>query len=152
MRSLPRTCPRQSIRSRAPSASSAAVRRVMRANVGKESAPEMALRSSLHSRGLRFKKSCRPEPTVRCTADIVFRRKQVCVFVDGCYWHGCPLHFVPPHKNRDWWLEKIQANIDRDCRQTELLEGLGWKVIRIWEHEIKEDLDAAAERVREALL
>lgn len=144
--------PSRSIRSRAPAASSAAVRRVMQANVGREPAPEIALRSNLHSRGLHFRKSCRPEAEIRCTADIVFRCKRVCVFVDGCYWHGCPLHFTPPKTNRAWWVEKIQANVDRDLRQTQLLEALGWTVVRIWEHEIKEDVDAAAQRVCQALL
>lgn len=131
-----------SIRSRAPDASTPLVRRVMQANWGGNTAPERILRSALQKAGLRFHKDRRPVPEMRCTADVVFPRQKVCVFVDGCFWHGCLLHFKCPKTNAAWWEEKIQATVERDKRQTKLLESLGWKVVRVWEHDIlKGNLD-----------
>ena len=127
---------RQSIRSRAPVASSETVHRVMIANVGVNTTPERTLRSALHKAGLRFRKHVRPQYAFRCTADIVFRRQKVCVFVDGCFWHGCRIHFSCPNTNAAWWKEKIQANIERDHRQSQLLENQGWRVLRVWEHDV----------------
>jgi len=126
----------KSIRSRAPAASSSVVRRVMQANVGRETAPERCLRSALQRRGLRFRKDYRPVTDLRCKADIVFVGRRVCVFVDGCFWHGCTEHFEVPKANRAWWQEKVDANIERDVRQTAELSGRGWKVLRFWEHEV----------------
>lgn len=128
--------PRLSIRSRAPKASSALVRRVMQANTGRTTAPERTLRSRLHRKGLRFRVDVRPEPSLRCSADLIFRRSRVCVFVDGCYWHGCPRHFAVPKQNSAWWAEKIADNRKRDARRTAQLRDRGWVVIRLWEHDI----------------
>ena len=127
-----------SIRSRAPHASSAIVRRVMRANISRDTGPERLLRSALHRSGFRFRKEFCPVPGVRCKADIVFPRQRVCIFVDGCFWHGCRLHFGMPKTNAAWWTEKIAANMARDRRQTELLREEGWQVVRIWEHDLSE--------------
>jgi DNA mismatch endonuclease (patch repair protein) len=77
----------------------------------------------------------RPEPDLRCEADIVFRGKRVAVFVDGCWWHGCPDHGVLPTANRDWWAEKIARTAERDRRNDRTLQEAGWRVIRVWEHE-----------------
>ena len=76
-------------------------------------------------------------PGVRCKADIVFPRQMVCVFVDGCFWHGCSRHFGTPKTNSAWWAEKIAANVERDARQTALLREHGWRVVRVWEHELQ---------------
>jgi DNA mismatch endonuclease (patch repair protein) len=124
----------RSIRSRAPVASSPEVRTVMVANYGGNTSPERLLRSALFGLGLRFRRDARPIPTLRCEADIVFRGRRVCVFVDGCFWHGCPKHFVCPKTNAAWWAEKIRDNRARDRRQTRRLRRTGWKVIRVWEH------------------
>ena len=126
-----------SIRSRAPSASSALVRRVMQANTSRDTRPERLMRSALHRSGLRFRKDVCPIPGVRCKADIVFPRQMVCVFVDGCFWHGCSLHFGTPKTHSAWWAEKIAANVERDARQTERLREHGWRIVRIWEHELQ---------------
>jgi len=126
----------KSIRARAPSASSPVVRRVMQANRSFDTALEAQLRSKLHRLGLRFRKHVNVDPGVKCKADVVFRRAQTCVFVDGCYWHGCPKHFHTPKANRAWWNEKIEDNRKRDQRKTAALRKLGWTVIRIWKHEI----------------
>lgn len=108
----------------------------MQANVGRETNPEKVLRAALRQHGLSFEQSCRPEPRLRITADVVFPKQRVCVFVDGCFWHGCPNHFATPRTNEGWWREKIMDNRARDVRQTRALRDLGWNVLRYWEHEI----------------
>lgn len=141
-----------SIRSRAPKASSNMVQRVMVANVGVTTVPERTLRSALHRAGLRFRKDARPEGNLRCTVDILFRRQRVCVFIDGCYWHGCPLHFKAPGTNTSWWKEKIAATVERDRRQTRQLELCGWKVLRFWEHQTKRaELDSVVTQITKAI-
>jgi DNA mismatch endonuclease (patch repair protein) len=126
----------QSIRARAPLASSPKVHRVMAANYGDNTNPERLLRSALFRLGLRFRRNTRPVSSLRCSADIVFPRQRLCIFVDGCFWHGCRKHFECPKKNRAWWKEKIEANRVRDRMQTRTLKEAGWKVVRIWEHDI----------------
>jgi DNA mismatch endonuclease (patch repair protein) len=108
----------------------------MQANVGRVTTAEQLLRASLRNAGLRFRADVRPERDLRCTADIVFRRAKLCVFVDGCFWHGCAKHFVLPKTNSAWWNEKISANRQRDSKQTKLLRQRGWQVIRVWEHQV----------------
>jgi DNA mismatch endonuclease, patch repair protein len=131
----------------APPASSAAARKVMKANRGRDTAPEVALRAELHSRGLRYRVHFRPLSDLRCEADIVFTRLRIAVFVDGCWWHGCPDHRPLPKANRGWWEAKIERNRHRDRRNDFALEEAGWQVIRIWEHE---DPKRAAERIEHA--
>jgi DNA mismatch endonuclease (patch repair protein) len=102
------------------------------------------LRSRLHRRGLRFRVNVAPEPSLRRRADIVFPRARVAVFVDGCFWHGCPTHASWPVNNGDYWRTKIEGNRARDAETTRRLLSRGWAVVRVWEHE---DPDAAADRV-----
>lgn len=84
--------------------------------------------------------------------DFVFRRERVAVFVDGCYWHGCPVHGTRPKQNRRFWDAKIARNKERDAEVTRALRRAGWKVVRIWEHALKAGQDAAvARRIRKAL-
>jgi len=106
----------------------------MQGNHG-ESRPERALRSLLHSRGLRFRKHAPPVPGLRCRADIVFTRARVAVFVDGCFWHRCPQHASSPKANAEWWRTKLDANVARDRRNDAILADAGWTVVRVWEHE-----------------
>src|SRR5438309_6923561 len=101
-------------------ASSPAIRRSMQGNKGWDSSPEMAVRRAVHSAGLRYRVGTRPLPGVNRRADLVFRRARVAVFIDGCYWHGCPDHFVRPKSNVDYWDTKIGRNVKRD-RQTDAL-------------------------------
>ena len=126
-----------SIRSRAPSATSAQTRSVMRSMPSADTAPEIKLRKILHQKGLRFFKNRKPIPGIRATADIVFPTAKVCVFVDGCFWHGCPQHFHAPKSNTEWWIEKVADNKRRDASKTAQIESLGWRVLRFWEHELK---------------
>lgn len=119
----------------APPASSAAARAVMRGNRKFDTRPEAAVRSALHRGGLRFRKHARPLPTLNCAADIVFRRERLAVFIDGCYWHGCPQHGTKPRTNAAYWTAKIARNIERDQRNDAALRDAGWLVVRVWEHE-----------------
>ncbi|MFD5385266.1 very short patch repair endonuclease [Streptomyces sp. NPDC127074] len=116
-------------------ASSAATRSTMRGNRGRDTAPELRIRSLLHREGLRYRVSARPLPGVRRTADIVFTRARVAVFVDGCFWHGCPDHCRPARTNSDFWRAKIDGNRARDAQTDRFLAEAGWRAIRIWEHE-----------------
>src|SRR5688572_15588767 len=88
-------------------ASSAAVRSVMQGNRKRDTSPEVALRRAVHALGLRYRVACRPLETKRWTADLLFTRARVAVFVDGCFWHGCPVHFTAPRTNAGYWSPKI---------------------------------------------
>lgn len=116
-------------------ASSREVRAVMRANRGRDTQPELRLRSLLHRAGLRYRVDMPPLGGVRRRADIVFPKDHVAVFVDGCFWHGCPDHLRPSKKNAEEWSAKLQGNRARDEETNNLLRAAGWTVIRVWEHE-----------------
>lgn len=100
----------------------------------RDTASEVALRSLLHRRGLRFRVHY-PLPNLRRRADIAFPRLRIAVFVDGCFWHGCGEHGTWPKQNTDWWRQKIETNRRRDADTDARLADQDWKVIRIWEHE-----------------
>lgn len=116
-------------------ASSVGVRAAMQGNRSKDTLPELALRRELHRLGLRYRVNTRPMPPVRRTADVVFPRRKVVVFLDGCFWHGCPEHYKAPKTNAVFWRDKLQYNVSRDRSVDELLKQAGWEVIRVWEHE-----------------
>lgn len=116
----------------------------MKANRGRDTAPELELRRALTRMGLRYRLQIRPVPAVRARADLVFRGARVAVFVDGCFWHGCPTHGTWPRQNADFWRGKIEKNMDRDSENTKQLEEEGWTVVRVWEHE---DMQWVAGRV-----
>jgi len=122
-------------------ASSLAVRRVMQGNKSRDTKPELALRRALHAMGLRYRVASPPLPSIRRTADIVFRKAKVAVFMDGCFWHGCPEHHRHPKLNSSYWREKVRLNMARDEHTSTLLRGAGWIVLRFWSHA---DIDAAA--------
>lgn len=129
-------------------ASSDAIRSTMLNTRPRDTQPELRLRREVHRRGLRYRVATRPLPTLRRSADLVFPRARVAVFVDGCFWHCCPEHFQMPATNRDFWEPKLTANVARD-RQTDLiLRAEGWTVIRVWEHELAID---AATRIEDAV-
>ena len=129
-------------------ASSAQVRVTMRGNRSKNTTPEMKLRSMLHRRGLRYRVDAPPTPGTRRRADVVFPRERVAVFVDGCFWHGCPEHYRPSTRNIAFWEEKLATNRSRDAQTNEALVAAGWTVIRVWEHE---DMSEAADRIEAAV-
>ncbi|WAU79450.1 very short patch repair endonuclease [Streptomyces sp. Qhu-G9] len=120
-------------------ASSAARRRNMQAIRSRDTKPERLVRSLLHAQGLRYRVAAKPLPGLRRTADIVFRPVKVAVFIDGCYWHGCPEHYVSPKTNPGYWSDKVARNMTRDRDTDEQLKAAGWTVLRFWEHDPADD-------------
>lgn len=120
----------------------------MRANRGRDTRPEMALRRALHAAGLRYRINARPLTGSRMTVDVVFPRALVAVEVRGCFWHGCPLHHRPSQRNAEFWSTKIAGNVERDERKRAALEADGWTVVVVWEHD---DIAEAVERVTAAV-
>ncbi len=131
-----------------PTASSDDAQRRMRSVRQRDTSPESALRSALFARGLRYRVQVALLTKPRRVADIVFAGPRVAVFVDGCFWHGCPLHATWPKQNADFWRAKILANQERDQDTDARLRAEGWDVIRIWAHEPPEQ---AAERIASSL-
>ena len=113
----------------------------------RDTACEVELRSELHKRGLRYRVDW-PLPGTRRRADVAFPRARVAVFVDGCFWHGCPEHKTVPRSNREWWQAKLLANMARDLDTNRKLIRQGWKVLRFWEHE---DMDRATVEIERAV-
>ncbi|WP_369383622.1 very short patch repair endonuclease [Streptomyces sp. cg36] len=124
----------------------------MQAIRSRDTKPERLIRSLLHARGLRYRVAAKPLPGLRRTADVVFRPAKLAVFVDGCYWHGCPEHYVPPKTNPGYWSDKVARNMARDRDTDQQLKEAGWTVLRFWEHEPPEDcavrIAAAVSRLR----
>jgi DNA mismatch endonuclease (patch repair protein) len=116
----------------------------MQANKGRDTKPELALRRAVHAVGLRYYVNRRPIKSVRRTADLVFPRLRVAVFLDGCFWHGCPEHHTIAKTNGAFWADKVASNRRRDRDTDARLAEAGWTVVRVWEHE---PIDEAASRV-----
>lgn len=114
----------------------------------KNTSPEVDLRHKIRQLGLgyRVELSLPGMPRRRC--DIGFKGARVAVFVDGCFWHSCPVHATEPVRNREWWKEKLATNVARDRDTDSRLSAIGWMSIRVWEHE---DMAAAAQRIAEAV-
>jgi DNA mismatch endonuclease (patch repair protein) len=122
----------------------------MAANQRRDTNPELRLRSRLHGLGYRFRVDFPiPVPGRRpVRPDIAFTRMRVAIFLDGCFWHGCPEHWSAPKSNVEYWIAKIERNRERDRQADFLLVEAGWLVVRIWEHE---PLRTAAQRVIQAV-
>jgi len=118
----------------------------MRSNRGRDTKPEVALRSAVHAMGLRYRVSTRPLKGLRRTADLVFPKAKVAVFLDGCFWHGCPDHHTVAETNSTYWAKKVVENRERDRDTDRRLIEADWAVVRVWEHE---DPTLAAMRIRE---
>jgi DNA mismatch endonuclease, patch repair protein len=118
-----------------PIASSFSAKRRMELQRQKNTGPETRIRSVLHKIGLRYRIDYQPLGNFRRKVDIVFVKHKVAVFVDGCFWHGCPIHGTWPKSNPKFWREKIETNRKRDAQTTHVLIEAGWKVLRVWEHE-----------------
>ncbi|MFG2978057.1 very short patch repair endonuclease [Streptomyces sp. NPDC048331] len=104
--------------------------------------PELAVRRLLHAAGLRYRLQVKVPGMPRRTIDIAFPGAKVAVFLDGCFWHGCPEHATQPKSNAQWWREKLDKNMARDRETSELLAAAGWTVLRFWEHETPESVAA----------
>ncbi|MBO5003062.1 very short patch repair endonuclease [Methanocorpusculaceae archaeon] len=115
---------------------------------GKNTSPELKLRKMLWESGIR---GYRVHYKLPGKPDIVFTRKKVVVFVDGCFWHKCPVCFRPPETNAEFWNDKLQKNVERDLKVTKELEDLGWTVLRFWEHEVKKTPEDVVARILLAL-
>lgn len=114
----------------------------------RDTQPELALRRLLHAAGLRYRVDRAPLPGLRRRADVVFGPARLAVFVDGCFWHGCPEHGTRPSTNSDWWRAKLERNRLRDADTDARLQAAGWATVRVWEHE---DPTVAAARIRETV-
>jgi len=109
---------------------------------------ELAIRRLLHRRGYRYRVNAPLPGMPRRRADLLFTRWKVAVFVDGCFWHGCPAHGTWPKRNDTWWATKLRRNMERDRQTDAHLLAAGWAVVRVWEHETPEE---AADRVEAVL-
>ena len=108
----------------------------------KDTSPEMALRKALWHSGARYRVQYGKE-----RIDIAFPGKKVAVFVDGCFWHSCPIHGHIPKSNAEYWKPKLERNIERARAKDKRLTESGWRVLHFWEHEIKLDLQRCAEKI-----
>jgi DNA mismatch endonuclease (patch repair protein) len=120
--------------------------KIMSAIRSRNTMPEIILRKALFARGLRFRTDYGKE-----RIDIAFPGKKIAVFVDGCFWHGCPIHSHTPKSNEAYWTLKLRRNMERDIMKNERLRETGWKVIRFWEHELS-DINLVLERIDKAIL
>lgn len=116
--------------------------RIMSSIKGSNTKMELAVKPVLEALGFEYQPK-----DVFGSPDFAHKEQMVAVFLDGCFWHGCPEHYRQPETNASDWRKKIDANRKRDTGATKLLEGSGWRVIRVWEHDIK-DLVRAAERAK----
>ena len=128
-REHPRLCPAEH-----PEASSPLARTRMKRQRQRDTAPEIAIRRLLHAQGYRYRVDY-PIPGLRRRVDLAFTAKRVAVLVDGCFWHACPIHGTKPKQNREWWEEKLSANVARDRDTDRYLTEHGWIPVRVWEHE-----------------
>jgi DNA mismatch endonuclease (patch repair protein) len=108
-------------------------------------APEVTLRSALHSVGYRYR--INGGSGLPGTPDIVLRQLRLAIFVDGCFWHGCPCHGTVPKTNTDFWTAKILRNQSRDKQVDQSLKQLGWRVLRVWEHDVRDNVEKILRRV-----
>ena len=129
-----------------PPASSLKARERMIRQLQRDTKPELAVRRAVHALGLRYRVNRVPVEGMRSKVDLVFPTERVAVFIDGCFWHGCPEHGTWPKSNAQWWRNKIEGNRERDRRTDQRLEEMDWRVVRVWAHENAQE---AAMRIRE---
>lgn len=120
----------------------------MRANRRVDTNPERRLRSALHARGMRFRKDLRVDlEALKVRVDVAFPKARVAVFVDGCFWHCCPIHGTQPRANESFWAAKLKRNVERDHHVNDALSEAGWDVVRVWEHEPPDKAAECIERI-----
>lgn len=115
---------------------------------GKDTGPELKIRKLLFAKGIR---GYRVHYDLPGKPDIVFTRQKVVIFIDGCFWHKCPVCFREPETRKDFWMNKINSNVGRDMKNNQILKEMGWKVIRIWEHEVRKDPEAVVDLIIQEL-
>lgn len=115
-------------------------------------APEVKLRKELWKKGMRY----RIKSKLPGKPDILFPFCKLAIFVDGCFWHNCPLHGEIPKTNTPFWKQKIERNVERDKEINDLLQSQGWSVLRVWEHAINDSLDSVvlevSKKIEEAVI
>mgnify|MGYP002619771559 FL=1 len=119
-------------------------RKNMQAIRAKETALEKLVRKELWKKGIRYRKNVRG---LMGAPDIAIKKYKLVVFLDSCYWHGCPEHGVMPKSNREFWEKKIKRNVDRDMEVTKYYKSRSWTILRFWEHEVKQDLGSVIDRI-----
>lgn len=126
---------------------------IMKGNRKVDTRPEVVLRSALHRSGARFRKNhnLKVDDGRAIRVDIVFAKEKLAVFVDGCFWHRCPLHGTEPRSNVGYWGRKLDRNVERDRETDERLRVSGWATLRIWEHEAVDQACERVERERQAM-
>ena len=122
--------------------------RVMASIKSKDTRPELLLRKALWKQGIRYRVNLRID-SIR--VDIAIPKDNLALFIDGCFWHGCPAHYRRPMRNEQYWNPKLERNQARDARNKSQLESNGWTVLRIWEHEVREELDKVTELILELI-
>jgi DNA mismatch endonuclease (patch repair protein) len=115
---------------------------------GKNTGPEKKLRKFLWSQGIR---GYRIHFNLPGKPDIVFTKKKIAIFIDGCFWHKCPFDFQEPETRKEFWMKKINSNVERDARNTRQLQEAGWTVMRFWEHDIRKKPDEIIKKIKETL-
>ena len=115
---------------------------------GKNTSPEIKLRKMLSAAGIR---GYRIHYDLPGKPDIVFTKKRIAIFIDGCFWHKCPVDFQEPETRKEFWMKKIQSNVERDKRTNKKLSDKGWAVIRIWEHEMRKDPEKVLKKILDRL-
>jgi len=115
---------------------------------GKNTGPEIKLRKLLWSAGIR---GYRVHYNLPGKPDIVFVKKKIVIFIDGCFWHKCPIDFQEPETRKEFWMKKINSNVERDERNNRQLSDAGWTIIRIWEHEMRKEPEKVVQRICEML-
>jgi DNA mismatch endonuclease (patch repair protein) len=111
---------------------------------GKNTGPEIKLRKLLWSQGVR---GYRIHYKLPGKPDIIFTKKKIAIFIDGCFWHNCPACFQEPETRKEFWMKKIGSNVERDLKNTRQLQEEGWTVLRFWEHEIRKTPDKVVEKI-----
>ena len=114
---------------------------------GRDTKPELVLRAALEAAGLSFAEGLR---TPVGKPDLILATPPTAIFVNGCFWHGCPDHYSRPGTREEFWSAKLRENVERDRRQTLALAAAGWGVLHLWEHEVYADLDVVVLRVLQA--
>jgi DNA mismatch endonuclease (patch repair protein) len=114
----------------------------------KNTGPEVKLRKMLFAEGIR---GYRIHYSLPGKPDIVFTKKKIAIFIDGCFWHKCPVCFQEPETRKEFWMKKIQSNVDRDERVNEQLKAEGWTILRIWEHEVRKNPEDVVKRISDML-
>ncbi len=111
---------------------------------GKNTGPEVKLRKLLYSSGIR---GYRIHYNLPGKPDIVFIKKKIAIFIDGCFWHKCPVCFQVPETRKEFWMKKINANVRRDEENLRKLTSDGWTVMRFWEHDVRKESDKIVEKI-----